>query len=191
MNAMRRRTFLTASATATLAAKAPSASASAAAAPPITPTLTARDPQASRNAQAAYAFLVASENAARAGYPGADRVDIVAVDDYNAKYGAAVSTPENQDFTNIYYKGLADYAKPRMLAETGNVPIAAPTDAAPATNALTASPWVIWSIWGDRLTASNSNTDVKATYYATSQVWTGGSGMGYGQNFNWGSIHAH
>ncbi|MFI1018778.1 glycoside hydrolase family 26 protein [Streptomyces sp. NPDC020965] len=124
-------------------------------------------------------------------YPGAGRVDIVAVDDYNAKYGSGVGTPENQNFTNIYYTGLVDYAKPRMLAETGYVPITAPAGAAPATNALTASPWVIWSVWGDRLTASNSNADVKATYYATSQVWTGGSGTGYGQNFNWGSIHAH
>lgn len=32
---------------------------------------------------------------------------------------------------------------------------------------------------------------MKAIYYAASQVRTGASGTGYGQNFDWGSIHAH
>ncbi|MFI6472250.1 glycoside hydrolase family 26 protein [Streptomyces sp. NPDC050516] len=111
-------------------------------------------------------------------YPGADRVDIVAVDDYS---------PHNSGLTNLYYTGLAGYAKPRMLAETFNLPITAN-----GTNALTASPWVIWSIWGDGLTRSdvNSNADVKATYYARGQIHTGGSGTAYGQNFDWGSVHA-
>lgn len=80
-------------------------------------------------------------------YPGADRVDVVAVDDYNARYGSGGGTPESPDYTNIYYRGLADYAKPRMLAETGYVPITARTDTVPATNALDASPWV-WNVWG-------------------------------------------
>jgi len=116
-------------------------------------------------------------------YPGADYVDIVAVDDYNAKNAA----PETSAYTNIYYTGLVNYNKPRMLAETSNVPITAS-----GSNALAASPWVIWSIWGDYLTNTefNSDNDVKSTYYATSQVYTGGSGTGYGQNFNWGSVHA-
>ncbi|MFG3280426.1 glycoside hydrolase family 26 protein [Streptomyces sp. NPDC048111] len=121
-------------------------------------------------------------------YPGADRVDIVAVDDYNPRYGSGAATPENRDFTNIYHRGLADYAKPRMLAETFDMPVTAD-----GGNALTASPWVIWSVWGDGATrtAVNSNADVKATYYATRQVRTGGSGSGFGQNFDWGSLHAH
>ncbi|MCT9083806.1 glycoside hydrolase family 26 protein [Streptomyces fulvoviolaceus] len=111
-------------------------------------------------------------------YPGADLVDVVAVDDYYPGYS---------DFTNVYYTGLVDYAKPRMLAETYNVPITAA-----GSNALTPSPWVIWSTWGTALTrGTNTNADVKATYYATDQVYTGGSGTGFGQNFAWGSIHAH
>ena len=74
-----------------------------------------------------------------------------------------------------------------MLAETYSVPINSSTANG---NALTASPWVIWSIWGDYLTSSNSNAGVKDSYYATEYVYTGGSGSGYGQNFNWGSLHA-
>jgi mannan endo-1,4-beta-mannosidase len=118
-------------------------------------------------------------------YPGNDYVDVVAVDDYNPKYGTGLSTPENSHYTNIYYTGLQDYAKPRMLAESFNVPITKD-----GTSALTASPWVIWTVWGQGLTADNTNADVKATYYATNHVLTGGSGSAYGQNFNWGSLHA-
>lgn len=112
-------------------------------------------------------------------YPGTDLVDVVAVDDYN---------PAASDLTHVYYTGLVDYAKPRMLAETFNVPITAA-----GSNALTRSPWVIWSVWGSGLTKTeiNTNADVKATYYATGQVYTGGSGSGFGQNFAWGSVHAH
>lgn len=112
-------------------------------------------------------------------YPGSGLVDVVGVDDYS---------PSTSDLTHVYYTGLVDYAKPRMLAESYNVPITAA-----GSNALTRSPWVIWSIWGSGLTktAINSNADVKATYYATDQVYTGGSGTGFGQNFAWGSVHAH
>jgi mannan endo-1,4-beta-mannosidase len=112
-------------------------------------------------------------------YPGSDLVDVVGVDDYS---------PSASDLTHVYYTGLVDYAKPRMLAESYNVPITAA-----GSNALTRSPWVIWSTWGSGLTktAINSNADVKATYYATDQVYTGGSGTGFGQNFAWGSLHAH
>ncbi|MFI8518700.1 glycoside hydrolase family 26 protein [Streptomyces sp. NPDC085481] len=112
-------------------------------------------------------------------YPGADLVDVVGVDDYN---------PYGSDLTHVYYTGLAGYAKPRMLAETFNVPITAS-----GSNALTRSPWVIWNVWGSGLsnTSINTNADVKATYYATDQVHTGGSGTGFGQNFAWGSLHAH
>jgi mannan endo-1,4-beta-mannosidase len=120
-------------------------------------------------------------------YPGSGYVDIVAVDDYNASYGTGKPTPETASFTNIYYTALAGYAKPRMLSETYSVPI---TSSTANGNYLTASPWVIWSIWGDYLTSSNSNADVKDSYYATEYVYTGGSGLDYGQNFNWGSVHA-
>ncbi len=120
-------------------------------------------------------------------YPGSDYVDIVAVDDYNAQYGTGASTPETASFTNIYYTALAGYAKPRMLAETYSVPINSSTANG---NSLIASPWVIWSIWGDYLTSSNSNAAVKDSYYDTEYVYTGGSGPDYGQNFNWGTVHA-
>lgn len=114
-------------------------------------------------------------------YPGADVVDVVGVDDYDP--GSAAS-----DLTHTYYTGLVDYAKPRMLAETWNVPITAS-----GRNALVRSPWVIWNIWGSGTTRTdiNSNADVKATYYAADQVHTGGAGSGLGQNFDWGSLHAH
>jgi mannan endo-1,4-beta-mannosidase len=117
-------------------------------------------------------------------YPGPGYVDVVAVDDYNAKYGSG-GTPENAHYTNIYYTALENYNKPRMLAESGYVPISSSGD-----NALTASPWVIWSVWGELLTLDNSDADIQSTYYATNQVYTGGSGTGFGQNFDWGSIHA-
>ena len=112
-------------------------------------------------------------------YPGADRVDVVGVDDYYTGYS---------DFTHTHYTGLVDYAKPRMLAEAYHVPVKAD-----GTNALTRSPWVIWSTWGSGLTKTEYNTpaDVQATYYAARQVYTGGSGTGLGQNFAWGSVHAH
>lgn len=112
-------------------------------------------------------------------YPGGDRVDVVGVDDYS---------PSTSDLIHVYYTGLADYAKPRMLAETFDVPVTAD-----GTNALTRSPWVIWSVWGDGLTRTsvNTNADVKATYYAADQVYTGGAGTGFGQNFAWGRLHAH
>ncbi|MFJ9245349.1 hypothetical protein [Streptomyces sp. NPDC101776] len=42
---------------------------------------------------------------------------------------------------------------------------------AAGSNALTRSPWVIWS--------------------TTDQVDMGGSGTGFGQNFGWRSVHAH
>ncbi|MCX4985415.1 glycoside hydrolase family 26 protein [Streptomyces sp. NBC_00572] len=114
-------------------------------------------------------------------YPGADVVDVVGVDDYDPTSAAS-------DLTHTYYTGLVDYAKPRMLAETFNMPITAS-----GRNALTRSPWVIWNIWGSGTTRTdiNSNADVKATYYAADQVCTGGSGTGVGQNFDWGSLHAH
>jgi mannan endo-1,4-beta-mannosidase len=120
-------------------------------------------------------------------YPGSSYVDIVAVDDYNAQYGTGAPTPETASFTSIYYSALAGYAKPRMLAETYSVPINSSTADG---NALITSPWVIWSIWGDYLTSSNSNAGVKDSYYAIEYVYTGGSGSGYGQNFNWGNLHA-
>jgi hypothetical protein len=109
------------------------------------------------------------------------------VDGYNAQYGTGAPTPETASFTNIYYSALAGYAKPRMLAETYSVPI---NSSAANGNSLATSPWVIWSIWGDYLTSSNSNAGVKDSYYAAEYVYTGGSGSGYGQNFNWGSLHA-
>ncbi|MCX4857732.1 hypothetical protein [Streptomyces canus] len=84
--------------------------------------------------------------------------------------------PGYADFTNLY-AGLVEYAKPRTLAATDNVPITAA-----GSNALTPNPWVIWSTWGSGMTKTdiNTNADVKATYYATNR-----------QNFAWGSIHGH
>ncbi len=117
-------------------------------------------------------------------YPGDAYVDVVAVDDYNPVYGSGAATPETSEFSNIYYAGLNGYAKPRMLAETYKVPVTAN-----GTSALAASPWVIWTVWGQMLTTHNPDADIKATYYATRQVYTGGSGTRYGQNIDWGTFH--
>jgi hypothetical protein len=36
--------------------------------------------------------------------------------------------------------------------------------AAGGANVLSRSPWVIWTVWGDRLASHNSVSDIKATY---------------------------
>jgi mannan endo-1,4-beta-mannosidase len=115
-------------------------------------------------------------------YPGAQYVDIVAVDYYN---GSNANRLAASDATNLktYYAALVNYGKPRMLAESYYVPVTS------TVNALTASPWVIWNVWGDGLTSHNTNADVQTTYYRTSQIYTGGSGSGYGQNVSWGQLH--
>jgi hypothetical protein len=77
---------------------------------------------------------------------------------------------------------------PVATLTTDNVPITAA-----GSNALSRSPWVIRSVRGSGLTRTDisANADVKATYYATGQVYTGDSGAGLGQNFGRGSIHTH
>ncbi|MFE2545326.1 glycoside hydrolase family 26 protein [Actinacidiphila glaucinigra] len=112
-------------------------------------------------------------------YPGSAYVDVVGVDDYS-------DTPERpfrgEPWTQIWYRGLARYDKPRMMAESFHVPLSA---AQPAT--LTAAPWVIWSVWGSGLTKHNSPSDVQRTYYA-SAILTGGTSA-QGGRFDWGSLH--
>lgn len=115
-------------------------------------------------------------------YPGAAYVDIVAVDYYNKTGAAGLSTGDATSL-QTYYAALVHYSKPRMLAESYYVPVST------GVNALIGSPWVIWTVWGDGLTSHNTNADVKSTYYNTSKVYTGGAGTGFGQNFDWGSLH--
>ncbi|WP_192484924.1 MULTISPECIES: glycoside hydrolase family 26 protein [Cysteiniphilum] len=108
-------------------------------------------------------------------YPGSQYVDIVAVDDY-------VTWPSPQHF----YKKLETYNKPRMMAETYHVPIAANS-----RDQLSTSPWVIWSVWGEGLTNTNYNSaqDVDDTYNSA-EVYTGGAyASQYTPNFDWRSLH--
>lgn len=116
-------------------------------------------------------------------YPGSRYVDVVAVDDYTDSPNA----PGGDGYwTNDWYRALAGYDKPRMMAENDYVPI---SSAQPYT--LLASPWVIWSTWGDAITGPperNSTADVKRTYDARAGVITGG-GSAQGSSFDWQALH--
>jgi mannan endo-1,4-beta-mannosidase len=100
-------------------------------------------------------------------YPGDSQVDLVGVDDYS-------DSPEHPfeggAWTAKWYKDLARYRKPRVLAESFYVPI---SKAQPKT--LDRSPWVMWTVWGQALTKNNASPNVKQTY-SSSRVLTGGHG---------------
>jgi mannan endo-1,4-beta-mannosidase len=97
-------------------------------------------------------------------YPGSAYVDVVGVDDYS-------ETPHRpypgRAWTDVWYRGLGRYGKPREMAESFYVPL---NGAQPRT--LTTTPWVLWTVWGQGLTADNAPSDVKRTYGST-QVITG------------------
>ncbi|MBA4861412.1 hypothetical protein H1V43_08430 [Streptomyces sp. PSKA54] len=120
-------------------------------------------------------------------YPGSRYVDIVGVDDYS-------DTPSRpfrgETWTEVWYRGLEQYHKPRIMAESFHVPLSA---AQPRT--LSATPWVLWTVWGQALSydnvsgtrGKNTNADVKRTYRSP-LVITGGADDQQG-NFDWRSLH--
>ena len=103
-------------------------------------------------------------------YPGGDYVDVVGVDDYSdspAKpYGSGA-------WTEVWYRGLERYHRPRIIAESFHVPLNA---AQPHT--LSRTPWVLWTVWGQALSydnvssprGRNTGADVKRTYGSTSVI---------------------
>ncbi|MFI9361375.1 glycoside hydrolase family 26 protein [Kitasatospora sp. NPDC053057] len=121
-------------------------------------------------------------------YPGAQYVDVVGVDDYSGSPAHPIGTGEV--WTKRYYDGLAAYDKPRMLAESFAVPV---NSRQPDT--LRRTPWTIWTVWGQSLTANNlapdqprnSVADVNATYHSPLAI-TGGSGSS-GGTIDWGGLH--
>ncbi|MEE1826938.1 glycosyl hydrolase [Streptomyces sp. BE20] len=121
-------------------------------------------------------------------YPGAQYVDLVGVDDYSGSPARPIGTGEA--WTKRYYDGLAGYGKPRILAESFAVPV---NSRQPDT--LRRTPWTIWTVWGQSLTADNltpeqprnSNADVKATY-DDALALTGGSAA-FGANVDWSGLH--
>lgn len=110
----------------------------------------------------------------RAYYPGGRYVDVVGVDDYS-------DTPEKPfgtgAWTEVWYRGLEAYRKPRVVAESFHVPL---NSTRPDTLART--PWVLWTLWGQALSYDNlteprrrnSDADVKRTYRSP-QVITAGN----------------
>ncbi|MFE4628404.1 glycoside hydrolase family 26 protein [Streptomyces mirabilis] len=106
-------------------------------------------------------------------YPGGDYVDVVGVDAYS-------DTPAHPlgkgAWTEVWYRGLEEYDRPRVVAESFHVPLGA---AQPRT--LTQTPWVMWTVWGQSLAydnvsaprAKNTAADVKQTY-GSSKMITGG-----------------
>ncbi len=109
-------------------------------------------------------------------YPGDDHVDVVGVDDYS---GSPARPFGGGAWTEVWYRGLERYARPRILAESFHVPLNAHQ---PRT--LTHTPWVLWTVWGQALSHDNlseprhRNTvdDVKRTYGSprvlTADEWT-------------------
>ncbi|MGW3107637.1 glycoside hydrolase family 26 protein [Streptomyces sp. NPDC001100] len=114
-------------------------------------------------------------------YPGDRYVDVVGVDDYSGSpekpYGPGA-------WTEVWYRGLERYRRPRTMAESFHVPLNA---AQPHT--LSRTPWVLWSVWGQALsyanvsapTGKNTVADVRGTY-ASTQVITASADT-------WTSLH--
>ncbi|CAM5469265.1 hypothetical protein SAVIM338S_03091 [Streptomyces avidinii] len=110
-------------------------------------------------------------------YPGERLVDVVGVDDYT---GSPQKPFGGRVWTKKWYDGLADYRKPRMMAESFHVPLGS---SRPRT--LEETPWVIWTVWGQGLTQKNRSgpqdmntpADVQATY-GSPRVLTGGPDSG-------------
>lgn len=119
-------------------------------------------------------------------YPGPEYVDVVGVDDYS---GSPARPYGGGGWTRQWYDGLADYRKPRVMAESPYVPV---NRSQPHT--LSDTPWVIWTVWGQTLTRRNvagaqgDNTveDVRATYDSP-RVRTGGRSRAAG-GWSWKSL---
>lgn len=103
-------------------------------------------------------------------YPGGRYVDVVGVDDYSdtpaEPFGGGV-------WTEVWYRGLEKYRRPRIVAESFHVPLNA---AQPRTLART--PWVLWTVWGQALSydnvsaprKKNTTNDVQQTYYSSRAI---------------------
>ncbi|WP_369248596.1 glycoside hydrolase family 26 protein [Streptomyces sp. R41] len=123
----------------------------------------------------------------RAYYPGGRYVDVVGVDDYSDSPAEPFG---DGAWTEVWYRGLEEYRKPRIVAESFHVPLNA---ARPDT--LTRTPWVLWTVWGQALTfdnvssprGKNTATDVKQTY-GSPKVITGG-GRALESDVDWTSLH--
>ncbi|MFL4906446.1 glycosyl hydrolase [Streptomyces sp. MMS24-I2-30] len=113
----------------------------------------------------------------RAYYPGGGYVDVVGVDDYS---GTPADPFGDGAWTEVWYRGLEAYRRPRIVAESFHVPLNA---AQPRT--LSRTPWVLWTVWGQALTydnvsaprQQNTTADVRRTY-GSPRVITGDSGFG-------------
>lgn len=129
-------------------------------------------------------------------YPGDRYVDMVGVDDYSDSPQTPVG---NGAWTEEWYRGLAGYNKPRMLAETFHVPVNRYQQ-----DTLTRTPWVIWNVWGQALTernlsqptGKNSPQDVALSYRSPMAITGGPAGSrppsdgtpGLPQAFDWGAL---
>ncbi|TPQ19694.1 hypothetical protein FGD71_023870 [Streptomyces sporangiiformans] len=119
-------------------------------------------------------------------YPGERYVDIVGVDDYS-------DTPSRpfrgERWTEFWYRGLEQYRKPRVMAESFHVPLNSDQK-----RTLSKTPWVLWTVWGQSLTydnissprGKNTPADMKRTY-SSPQVITGSDGGKSG--FDWRSLN--
>ncbi|MCX4525863.1 MULTISPECIES: glycosyl hydrolase [unclassified Streptomyces] len=112
-------------------------------------------------------------------YPGADYVDVVGVDDYS---GSPEQPFGKGGWTSKWHRELKDYGKPRILAESFHVPLNAKQ-----RTTLDDAPWVLWTVWGDGLTAKNSAKDVERTYNDPKTV-IGGKETGP-TGVSWPSLH--
>ncbi|MFJ3199126.1 glycosyl hydrolase [Streptomyces sp. NPDC086989] len=112
-------------------------------------------------------------------YPGAGYVDVVGVDDYS---GSPDQPFDPAAWTSTWHRGLKDYGKPRILAESFHVPLGAAQ-----RTTLDQSPWVLWTVWGDGLTAKNSPADVQQTYNDPKTI-TGGRQPGPA-GVQWPALH--
>ncbi|GAA2273539.1 hypothetical protein GCM10010430_69340 [Kitasatospora cystarginea] len=119
-------------------------------------------------------------------YPGSQYVDMVGVDDYST----TPRTSGRSAWTSQWYDGLASYRKPRMLAESFYVPVNQAQN-----DTLSRTPWVVWSVWGQAITADNatepsrrnSQDDLTASFRAPLAI-TGG-GRAQGSTFDWRKLH--
>ncbi|MBO4252997.1 glycoside hydrolase family 26 protein [Streptomyces griseorubiginosus] len=106
-------------------------------------------------------------------YPGGDYVDVVGVDAYSDTPAEPLGKGA---WTELWYRGLEEFDRPRVVAESFHVPLNANQ---PRT--LTRTPWVMWTVWGQSLSydnisaprAKNTADDVKQTY-GSPMVITGG-----------------
>ncbi|QUC56101.1 hypothetical protein IOD14_04465 [Streptomyces sp. A2-16] len=106
-------------------------------------------------------------------YPGGRHVDVVGVDDYS---GSPAEPFGDGAWTEVWYRGLEEYRRPRIVAESFHVPLNADQ---PRT--LDRTPWVLWTVWGQALSydnvtqpsGKNTAADVKRTY-GSPRVITGG-----------------